>query len=198
MNVWRNLLIPSDKPRIGQQLREWSVIIVVAVVIAVVVRTFFLQQFYISGPSMEPTMYQDNRVLVDKISYRFREPRRGEVIVFDRVTVSQDVVQHDDLIKRVIGVPGDRVEIRSCDVIVNGRIIDEKYLDPSKSTESDPADRCRMTDMNEISVENDHYFVLGDNRVESFDSRAFGTIRGELIVGRAMAIVWPLGMFNIL
>jgi signal peptidase I len=188
----------SENSRLGQQLREWSLIIVVAVMIAVIVRAFFLQQFYISGPSMEPTMYQDNRVLVDKISYRFREPRRGEVIVFDRVTVSQDVVQHDDLIKRVIGVPGDRVEIRSCDVIVNGLVVDEKYLDPVTSSESSPADRCRMTDMAEINVEDDHYFVLGDNRVESFDSRAFGTIRGDLIVGRAMAIVWPLGMFNIL
>ena len=74
--------------RLLKQFREWTIIVVVAVLIAVIVRTFFLQQFYISGPSMEPTLFQDNRVLVDKISYRFREPRRGEIVVFDRTTVT--------------------------------------------------------------------------------------------------------------
>lgn len=173
-------------------------IVVVAVLIAVVVRAFLLQQFYISGPSMEPTMYQDNRVLVEKVSYRFREPRRGEVVVFDRATVAGNTVQHDDLIKRVIGVPGDRVEIRSCDVFVNGAQINEPYLDQTTVGLNDPVDRCRMTDMGEVIVEEEHFFVMGDNRVESFDSRAFGTIRSEIIVGRALAIVWPIDMFDVL
>jgi signal peptidase I len=172
--------------------------VAVAVGIAVVVRAFLLQQFYISGPSMEPTMFQDNRVLVEKVSYRFRDPERGEVVVFDRATVSGDTIHHDDLIKRIIGTPGDRVEIRSCDVYVNGVVIDEPYLDPSATQSEDPVERCRMTDMGEVTVESGHFFVLGDNRVESFDSRAFGTIRSEIILGRAMAIVWPLNMLRLL
>ena len=170
----------------------------VAVIIAVVVRAFLLQQFYISGPSMEPTMYQNNRVLVDKVSYRFRDPRRGEIVVFDRATVSGDTIQHDDLIKRVIGVPGDTIEIRQCVVFVNNAPIEEGYLDPFYVGQEDPADRCRTADLAPTTVEPEHLFVLGDNRVESFDSRAFGTIRREIVVGRAMMIIWPLGMFTFL
>jgi signal peptidase I len=98
----------------------------------------------------------------------------------------------------VIGVPGDTVEIRSCDVVVNGVVIIEPYLEPPTAESDDPAERCRMTDMGEVVIEDDHYFVMGDNRVESFDSRAFGTIRSEIILGRAVAIVWPIAMFDLL
>jgi signal peptidase I len=184
--------------RVVRQVREWAVIVVVAVVIAVLVRAFLLQQFYISGPSMEPTMYQDNRVLVEKVSYRFREPRRGEVVVFDRATVAGNSIQHDDLIKRIIGIPGDNVEIRECIVLVNGQPLEETYLDPFYVLQPDAMDRCRNPEMAEVIVDDGHFFVLGDNRVESFDSRAFGTIRREIIVGRAMMIIWPIGMFTIL
>jgi len=188
----------SESSRLLRQIREWAIIVVVAVVIAVVVRAFLLQQFYISGPSMEPTMFQNNRVLVDKLSYRFREPRRGEIVVFDRATVSGDTIQHDDLIKRVIGVPGDTVEIRQCVVLVNDSPIEEDYLDPFFVAQADPVDRCRTVDLAPTTVEPEHLFVLGDNRVESFDSRAFGTIRREIVVGRAMMIIWPIRMFTFL
>lgn len=194
----RNSLNRSETSRLLRQIREWAVIVVVAVLIAVLVRAFLLQQFYISGPSMEPTMFQDNRVLVDKVSYRFREPRRGEIVVFDRATVSGNTIQHDDLIKRVIGVPGDVVEIRACVVYVNDAAIEEDYLDPFFVSQDDPTNRCRTADLTPTTVEPDHLFVLGDNRVESFDSRAFGTIRREIVVGRAMMIIWPVNMFTFL
>jgi len=181
-----------------KQFREWTIIVVVAVLIAVIVRTFFLQQFYISGPSMEPTLFQDNRVLVDKISYRFREPRRGEIVVFDRTTVTGNTVQHDDLIKRVIGIPGDVVEIRECDVLVNEQVLDEEYLDQFYLDQDDPVDRCRNVNVEPTEVQSGHLFVLGDNRVESFDSRAFGTIRNDIVVGRAVVLIWPLKMFTFL
>jgi signal peptidase I len=181
-----------------KQVREWVTVIVVAVVIAVVVRAFFLQQFYISGPSMEPTMYQDNRVLVDKISYRFREPRIGDVVVFDRITMNGDEVQHDDLIKRVIGTPGDVVEIRDCAVTVNGRELEESYVDPVELSLEDPTSRCRQVEMEPVTVPEDEFFVMGDNRPESFDSRSFGTISRDIIVGRAFAIVWPVDMLKLL
>jgi signal peptidase I len=174
------------------------VIVIVAVLIAVVVRSFLLQQFYISGPSMEPTLYQNNRVLVDKLSYRFRDPRRSEVVVFDRETVADGTVQHDDLIKRVIAIPGDTVEIQQCTVIVNGTPLVEEYLDPFYESQSDPVDRCRTVDLAPVVVEPDHLFVLGDNRVESFDSRAFGPIHQDIVVGRAILIVWPLSVFTFL
>lgn len=181
-----------------KQVREWLSVIVVAVVIAVFVRAFVLQQFYISGPSMEPTMFQDNRVLVDKLTFRFREPRLGDVVVFDRVTMNGDEVQHDDLIKRVIGAPGDTVEIKNCEVIVNGDAIDESYLDPVVLERSDQNERCRQPEMSQVMVGQDEFFVMGDNRPESFDSRSFGTISRDIIVGRAFVIVWPVDMLKFL
>ena len=187
-----------EKTGLLRQAREWLSVIVVAVVIAIVVRAFLLQQFYISGPSMEPTMFQDNRVLVDKITYRFREPHIGDVVVFDRITTNGDEVQHDDLIKRVIGTPGDTVQIRDCAVSVNGKVVDEPYLDAAVLSFEDPMSRCRQPDMEPIVVPSDEYFVMGDNRPESFDSRSFGTISSELIVGRAFAIVWPIDMLKLL
>lgn len=178
-----------------RQVREWALVIGVAVIIAVVVRSLLLQQFYISGPSMEPTMFQDNRVLVDKVSYRFRDPRAGEVVVFDRITMNGDEVQHDDLIKRIIGLPGDRVEIKECQIFVNARALDEPYIEFDSDASTAP---CAMSDMGAIEVSTNEYFVMGDNRAESFDSRAFGTVKREDIRGRAFAIIWPLDVLRLL
>jgi signal peptidase I len=178
-----------------RQVREWTLVVGVAVLIAIVVRTFLLQQFYISGPSMEPTMYQDNRVLVDKVSYRFRDPRAGEVVVFDRITMNGDEVQHDDLIKRIIGLPGDQVEIKNCRIFVNDEVLAETYLDVPAS---DGYVECALGDMSATVVAVDEYFVMGDNRAESFDSRAFGTVKRDDLRGRAFAIIWPLDLFRLL
>lgn len=188
----------SDAKNLFRQFREWVSVILVAVVIAVVVRAFVLQQFYISGPSMEPTMYQDNRVLVDKLTFRFREPRLGDVVVFDRITMNGDEVQHDDLIKRVIGTPGDTVEIKDCIVYVNDEEVPEPYLDQMILDEPDPTTRCRQPEMTPVTVAADEFFVMGDNRPESFDSRSFGTISRDIIVGRAFVIVWPVDMLKFL
>jgi len=188
----------SDTKNLLRQAREWVSVILVAVVIAVVVRAFVLQQFYISGPSMEPTMFQDNRVLVDKLTFRFREPRLGDVVVFDRITMNGDEIQHDDLIKRVIGAPGDTVEIRDCVVFVNGKSIVEQYLDQTVLERPDPTERCRQPEMSSVTVAEHQFFVMGDNRPESFDSRSFGTISRDIIVGRAFVIVWPVDMLKLL
>lgn len=173
-------------------LRDWLIVIIVALGAAMLVRIYVLQQFYISGPSMETTLFQDNRVLVNKLSYRLHSIHRGDVVVFDRVTTSDGVVAHDDLIKRVIGVEGDSVEIKKCNVFVNGQQIAENYLDKEAQALTDLASRCRLVDMPAVKVAKNQLFVMGDNRAESFDSRAFGTISEDLVVGRAFAIVWPL------
>ena len=102
---------PKSRAAGWRQIREWVVVLISAVLIATVLRTFVVQQFYIAGPSMETTLFGDDRVLVNKLSYRFGEPSRGDVVVFDRITTNGDTVQHDDLIKRVIGLPGEVVEL---------------------------------------------------------------------------------------
>jgi signal peptidase I len=156
------------------------------------VRVFVLQQFYISGPSMETSLFQDDRVLVNKLSYRLHDVNRGDVIVFDRVTTSGGVVEHDDLIKRVIAVGGDSIQIKKCEVLVNGVEVDEPYLGAEVEGE-EPNSRCRVADMPSLTVPDDQLFVMGDNRAESFDSRSFGPIPKKLVIGRAFAVVWPLG-----
>lgn len=178
---------------IAKVLRDWVLVIIVALAAAFFVRIFILQQFYISGPSMETTLFQDNRVLVNKLSYRLHDVQRGDVVVFDRVTTSGGVVEHDDLIKRVIAVGGDSIQIKKCEVFVNGSPIDEPYLDPIDENPNDLASQCRVVDMPTVVVPDDQLFVMGDNRAESFDSRSFGTIPKKLVIGRAFAVVWPLG-----
>ena len=184
--------LEDESPSASKILRDWIFVIVVALGAAMLVRVFVLQQFYISGPSMETSLFQDDRVLVNKLSYRLHDVNRGDVIVFDRVTTSGGVVEHDDLIKRVIAVGGDNIQIKKCEVIINGVQIDEPYLGAEVEGE-DPNSRCRVADMPSLIVPVDQLFVMGDNRAESFDSRSFGPIPKKLVIGRAFAVVWPLG-----
>lgn len=171
--------------------RELPVLVLVAVVIAVVVRTFFLQTFYIPSQSMENTLLVNDRVLVNKVVYDLREPRRGEVVVF-RPPVSWRAGPDDaDFIKRVVGVAGDRVVC--CDaegrVTVNGRPIDEAYLYPGNAPSDDEFD---------ITVPPGRLFMMGDHRELSGDSRkhledSAGTVDEDEVVGRAFLVFWPLG-----
>ncbi len=177
----------------GRVLRDWILVVVIALGAALLVRVYVLQQFYISGPSMESTLFENNRVLVNKLSYRLHDIRRSDVVVFDRITTSGGVIAHDDLIKRVIGIEGDTVEIKDCKVLVNAKEIQEPYLDESVLALPNAVERCRVIDMKPITVPKNQLFVMGDNRPESFDSRSFGTIPKHLVVGRAFAIVWPFG-----
>ena len=172
-------------------IREWVTVVGVALIIAFVVRGFALQQFYISGPSMESTMFQDNRVLVNKLSYRLHDIHRGDVVVFDRVTTDGVAVQHDDLIKRVIGLGGERIAIKNCVVLVDDVPLAEPYL-PQRDTEmTDLSAKCGVVEMEEILLETDELFLVGDNRPQSFDSRMFGPIKENLIVGQAFVLIWP-------
>ena len=174
-----------------QLIREWVTVLVVALVIAITVRSLILQQFYISGPSMETTMFQDNRVLVNKLSYRLHDIYRGDVVVFDRVTVDGEVVQHDDLIKRVIGLSGETISIKDCQVFIDGKLLPEPYLNDYDLAQSSLDDRCRVPLMEETLIPENHLFVMGDNRPQSFDSRMFGSIEQNLVVGRAFVTIWP-------
>ncbi|MHB1129020.1 MAG: signal peptidase I [Ilumatobacteraceae bacterium] len=183
---------------IVKTVRDWVVVIAVALVIAILVRMFVLQQFYISGPSMESTLFQDNRVLVSKFSYRLYDIGRGDIVVFDRVTNNGQQVQHDDLIKRVIGLSGDVVEIKNCIVYVNNYMLIEPYLNSYDLAQESLEDRCRVPNLNAQRVPANQIFVMGDNRPQSFDSRMFGPISEDLVVGRAFIVLWPISAFKLL
>lgn len=174
-----------------KQIFEWIVVIAIALIVAMLVRLFLLQQFYISGPSMETTMFSDNRVLVSKLSYKIGEIDRGDVVVFDRATMNGSQIEHDDLIKRVIGLGGETIEIRDCIVYIDGKKLEETYLPSRDMGLENLSDRCGVVSMPVTTIENDEVFLVGDNRPQSFDSRMFGPIKKDLIIGQAFVLIWP-------
>ncbi|MDQ6615149.1 MAG: signal peptidase I [Actinomycetota bacterium] len=156
---------------------------------AVVVKTFLIQAFYIPSGSMEPTLKPGDRVLVNKLSYDLHGIHRGDIVVFKRPpSEAADDPAIRDLIKRVIGLPGDRIEGRDGLVYINGQLQKEPYLPPGTVTTTLPL----------MTVPAGTYFVMGDNRGNSKDSRFIGPIPGHLIVGRAFVRVWPLSGLGLL
>ena len=147
---------------------------------------------------MEATMFQDNRVLVNKLSYRLHDIHRGDVVVFDRVTVDGQIVQHDDLIKRVIALGGETISIKDCKVIIDGKPLNEPYLNDFDIAQTVLEDRCRVPMMDDMLIPDGQLFVMGDNRPQSFDSRMFGPIEQDLVVGRAFVIIWPFSAAKLL
>ncbi|CAN5192491.1 N/A [soil metagenome] len=211
--------VPPDRAppaRAGGTLRELPVLVVVAFVVALLVKTFLVQAFYIPSSSMQPTLQIGDRVLVNKVIYHLSEPSRGDVVVFTAPdgtgasTVDEsllDRVLHalasglgapgpgeQDFIKRVMGLPGERVEVRDGVLFVDGRRIREAtasrggYLSAHDSSDFGP-----------MVVPPGDYFMLGDNRPNSADSRyTLGTIDEEQIIGQAFVVIWPLPDFQLL
>lgn len=178
---------PSPAPRKkkrGNAFTEWIIVIGVAVSAALLVRAFVLQQFAVSGYSMINTLHDGDRVLVNKLSYRLHDPRRGDVVVLKTIEGAGE----RDLIKRVVALPGETVEYRSCVLYIDGREIVEPYLDPAVVTSTS----CGQAQP-EIKVPDDTVFVMGDNRPGSKDSRALGPITYGNLIGRAFVVIWPAG-----
>jgi signal peptidase I len=183
----RTRTVASAKPP-WRAIREWLTVLVVALGAAVLIRVFVFQQYYIDGPSMEHTLEPHDRVLVNKLSYRLHDVNRGDVVVFDRLS---GVAQHDDLIKRVIALPGETVSIENCIVFIDGQELEEPYLSTENQAQADPSARCRIPTYGPEEVPDDQVFVMGDNRPQSFDSREFGPIEIDQIRGRAFVVIWP-------
>lgn len=181
-------------------LRELPGVLAVSVILAVLLKTFLIQAFFIPSPSMVPTLAVDDRVLVSKIAYSFGGPQRGDVIVFDspyipdrpesllqkaarsvREAFGVQTASIEDLIKRVVAVGGDRMEISGNRLIVNGLPLDEPYLESGAA----------MRDMGPFYIPDGHVWVMGDNRNNSQDSRRFGAVPAEDVVGRAFVRIWP-------
>jgi len=151
-----------------------------AVIVALLLRTFLFQAFFIPSESMESTLRVDDRVLVNKLSYQLGDVERGEVVVFRRP--DDQPGEFRDLIKRVIGLPGESIEARDNVLFVDGQVLIEPYLDPGEV----------MRDFGPILIPEGEYFMMGDNRDNSGDSRVFGTVNGDRFTGRAFFLFWPL------
>jgi signal peptidase I len=174
----------SDRDKV-RSIVEWVAVVVGALVVALVVKTFLFQAFYIPSASMEPTLQKGDRVLVNKLSYDLHDVHRGDVIVFELPPekVGPDGIK--DLIKRVVGLPGDVIESRDGDVYIDGKLLKEPYLPDGVTTDHPPIEKQ--------TVPEGHVFVLGDNRDNSADSRFEnrGPIPIDTIIGRAFIQVWP-------
>ena len=186
-------------------------LIIIAFAVALLLKSFVIQAFFIPSASMEQTLKIGDRVLVEKVSLRFGEPGRGDVVVFEKDLGAQPVDPPEpsvlekvrdsfrelfgfpvgtkqDFIKRVIAVEGDSIEGRDGVVFVNGEQVDEPYLEEGVETSS----------FGPVDIPEDMIFVMGDNRENSDDSRNFGPVPVDDVVGRAFLLIWPPADFSTL
>jgi len=183
----RDGLRPSP-PSTTRNVVEWVVIIAVALGVALFIKTYLIQAFYIPSASMEHSLNISDRVLVNKLSYRLHGVNRGDIVVFKRPPNEGGDVNIKDLIKRVVALPGETIEANEGKVYIDGHELREPYLGPDVETSNLPRQK----------VPPGHYWVMGDNRGNSKDARVFGPIPKDLIVGRAFVRVWPLSALSLL
>ncbi|MGO4541834.1 signal peptidase I [Paenibacillus sp. 2TAB19] len=178
-----------------KEIVEWIKALVIAVVLVFIIRQFLFSPFIVDGPSMEPNFETGERLIVNKILYSIREPKFGEVVVFDVPD------QHRKFIKRVIGVPGDVIRLEGDDLYINDKKIEEPYIKEAIEEAHARGELYNEPGINtdfpnsqvtEATVPENTIFALGDNRSNSTDSRFIGFVRDEEIVGRADIIFWPL------
>jgi signal peptidase I len=198
---------PEHPHHRGSFWKELPVLIVIAFAIALLIKTFLLQAFFIPSASMEPTLKIGDRVLVEKVGYRFGGAGRGDVVVFEKdvgAIINPEAADDDDpfyvdianafrelfgfptgskqdFIKRVIAIGGDTVQGRDGHVLVNGEAIAEPYLPEGTET----------SDFGPVEIPDGMIFVMGDNRANSDDSRSFGPVDEGKVVGRAFVLIWP-------
>ncbi len=198
-----------------REVIEWVAVVVVALVAALVIREYFVQAFEIPSQSMENTVNVGDRILVNKLSYNFGEVERGDLVVFERGTLTNG--NTEELIKRAIGLPGETVELREDGVLYiwgpgegpgDAIALNEPYVaEPDRLRRPDPGDPVSIDIWDERCVNNPRetgrctldgqsYFMMGDNRFNSTDSRSFGPVPSENIVGRAFFRIWPLTDFG--
>jgi len=165
-------------------------IVVISLVIIIPIRYFLIQPFYVKGASMEPNFYDHEYLIIDEITYRFKEPQRGDIIVFRYPRNPQEY-----FIKRIVGLPSEEVQIKDGEVYIyndkspDGSVLAEPYLLEGTRTYSLTEDI--------ISLEAGEYFVLGDNRNSSKDSRSFGLVSRSFIIGRVLLRGWPFNKISL-
>ena len=172
--------LASPSKQVYAWLRELGETVLPAIVIAVLINLFLAQATRVYGQSMEPNLHTDQRLVVEKVSYSLHQPRRGDVVVLRLPERGPEL-----LIKRVIALPGETIEVRSGDVYIDGQVLNEPYLVRSTNGTYGP-----------YTVPEGSIFVMGDNRGASNDSRVFGAVSLDRVVGRAWVSYWPLELLG--
>lgn len=188
------LLLDEEGAESGSPLRgilEWGAVILGALTVALLIKTFLMQAYFIPSSSMVPTLNKGDRILVNKVSYKLHDVNRGDLVVFNRPPTQPN--GEDDLIKRVIGLGGETIRIENNEIFIDNRKLTEGYLPEGTRTDTRflNTDNCDDHGANFCVIKEDHVFVMGDNRLQSQDSRSFGPVSEDLIVGRAFLRVWP-------
>ena len=179
----------------GRTIVEYVVLAVVAVAVALLIQAFLVKPYRIPSASMENTLLIGDRVLVDRISWRFSQPERGDIVVF------HPPFDGPVLIKRIIGLPNDEISLRGGFVYINGRRLDEPYVrrvDGGQEPSAPFSNGLPWSLQEPYKMPAGSYFVMGDNRTDSGDSREFGPIKREQFVGRAFAKYWPPGRIGVI
>lgn len=181
----RSLKQKQEHPPLHHSENPWleaGKTLVTALILALGIRTFVAEARYIPSSSMEPTLEINDRLIIEKVSYHFREPERGDVVVFNTNDIPLlEKNFKDAFIKRVIGLPGETIQVKMGKVFVNGQPLSENYIAQSPEYDYGPA-----------TVPLGHYLVLGDNRNNSYDSHYWGFVPKENIIGRAAVRFWPV------
>lgn len=186
----------ARRRRRGRGLLEWLVIIVLALLAAFLVKTFLVQAYYIPSSSMAPAIEPGDRVLVQKVGYHLVA---GDIIVFARPSTDPQT-NYADLIKRIVGLPGQTLRTGpDGEILVDGKVLPEPYLSPAARADPGPA----ICSQNRIDCVGDtlhlpkgEYYVMGDNRDNSYDSRYWGPVAKRLIVGKVFVRIWPLSRLH--
>ncbi|HBB32580.1 MAG TPA: signal peptidase I [Cyanobacteria bacterium UBA8803] len=155
--------------------------IVLSCFLAIGIRSFVAEARYIPSGSMEPTLQINDRLIIDKLSYKFRDPQRGDIVVFSPTDALKKQNFKDAFIKRIIGLPGNTVEVKGGRVYIDNRPLREKYIEEAPNYNFGP-----------VKVPADQYLVLGDNRNNSYDSHYWGFVPRDKIIGRAIVRFWPV------
>jgi signal peptidase I len=188
----------DDTPRTSRWIREAIIVVVIAVLVALLLREFVVQTFFIPSGSMEPTLQVGDRILVNKLSYHLHGVGRGDIVVFSRPPAENcGGPEVNDLVKRVIGLPGETLSLSGGHVFVDGRRLDESWLPASEQGVSRPGPGGTLYSLQHAyRIPANDYFVMGDNRTDSCDSRFWGPIGKSLIVGKVEMRVWPISSIS--
>lgn len=161
--------------------------VLIVFVVAYTIRYFLFQPFVVDGHSMDPNLTNAEYLIVNKLSYKLHEPKRGDIIVFTAPGTPEY-----DYIKRIIGLPGEKISIKNSKLYINDTLFKEEYLDKNITTTIQGNKKATL----EVTLSENEYFVLGDNRDHSSDSRVWGPLPKENIIGKAWFVVYPLDYFG--
>jgi signal peptidase I len=189
----------SEAPKRARWLRELLIVVVVAIGLAVLLRTFVVQTFSIPSGSMEPTLNIGDRIVVDKLSYDLHGVGRGDIVVFARPPAEDCAgAPVSDLVKRVIGLPGETISLSGNGyVLINGKRLNETWLPTSVQGTTYPGPSGTPYSLSHpYKIPANDYFMMGDNRGDSCDSRFWGPIPKSLMVGKVDLRIWPLTRFH--